>query len=107
MPSCSRIAIRRGDVDASRSGGAGGASATFARHPDLFRRPLLAPLCADVAVAVVRLRVLRCEELDETHELETVRAQYVDPVTVAHVEFDFVRVGPVDPLQTALRSLEV
>src|SRR3954470_401531 len=107
MPSCSRIARRCGDRDASSNGAAGGASATvqrsLARDPDLFVRPLARPLGRDVRVVRVCLRTLGRIKLDETLDLEAVLVQQVDPLAVAEMELDLLRVAPLDATQVALR----
>src|SRR6266498_4306595 len=118
MCNCSRMAFRCGDVDASRSGGAGGASATFrvrgvalrslsqrlACDPDLFCRPLSRPIGLDVLVIGMRLGIRLCEQLDETLDLEPVRAQQVDPVAVTELELDLACVRPLDLAQLELGS---
>src|SRR2546430_16841843 len=101
MCSCSRIALRCGDVDASSSGGAGGASAMLPRDPDLFSRPLPSPLGRHVLVIRVRLGIRRREELDEAFDLEPVRMKKVDPVAVAEVKLDLAGVRPLELVQTA------
>src|ERR671935_1447010 len=99
MPSCLRIARRCGERDASRSGVP---SATFAGYPELFVRPLLRPLRRDVDVVRVRLRVFGCEELDQPLELETIRVQEVELLTVRQMELDLAGVGPFKAIQPAL-----
>src|SRR3954464_8733111 len=104
MPSCSRIARRCGDRDASSNGAAGGASATLARDPDLFVRPLARPLGRDVRVVRVCLRTLGRIQLDETLDLEAVLVQQVDPLAVAEMELALLRVTPLDAAKVALRA---
>src|SRR6476469_2797171 len=94
MCSCSRIALRCGDVDASRSGDDGGASATLACDPDLVCRPLACPFGRYVLVVRMRLGIRRRIELDEPVDLESTFAQKVDPVAVSEVELDLVCVRP-------------
>src|SRR5213593_4707652 len=97
MCSCSRIALRCGEVDASRSGGAGGASAIVQpRDPELFGRPLSCPIGRDVLVVGMRLGIRLREQLDETLDLEPVRAHEVDLVAVTELEFDLACVRPLD-----------
>src|SRR5436190_2391351 len=107
MPSCSRIAERRGDVDARSKGAAGGASATLARHPDLVSGPLPSPLGSDVLVVRVRLALRRRVKLDETFDLEPVRTKQVDPVAVSEVKLDLVRVRPLVLAQSELGTHEL
>src|SRR5712691_10710306 len=107
MCSCSRIALRCGEVDARRSGGDGGASATLARDPDLVSGPLARPFDRHVLVVGmyfgIRLRV----QLDESLDLEPVRVQKVDPVAVTELELDLACVRPLDPPQLELGSREL
>src|SRR5439155_23878977 len=109
IPSCSRIAIRRGDVDASRSGAAGGASATLARHPDFLGRPLSAPLRRNVRVIRVSLCVCRRLELDQALEFEAVLAQQVDQRAMREVELDAAALldRPFEPVHAELRTLQL
>src|SRR3954466_8507603 len=106
MPSCSRIARRCGDRDASSNGAAGGASATLARDPDLFVRPLARPLGRDVGVVRVCLRALGRIQLDEALDLEAILVQQIDPLAVPEMELDLLRVAPLDAAQVALRALQ-
>src|SRR5215210_5724458 len=96
MCSCSRIALRCGDLEASRSGGAGGASATSACYPDLLCRPLVAPLGRDEVVVLRCIRARRCLHLDQVLDLEAVLPQQTDPVAVSEVVFGAVLLGPAD-----------
>src|SRR5919204_2017209 len=112
MPSCSRIARRCGEREASSSGGAGGASAMPARRrlrrdPELFRRPPARPLGRDPLVVLVRLRALGCVELDQPVELEAVGAQEVDQLPGWKMELDFLGVWPFDAMHCAERSDEL
>src|SRR5439155_17751809 len=109
MPSCSRIAIRRGDVDASSSGGAGGASATLARDPDLLGRPTPAPIRGHVRVVPVLLRILGRLQLDEALDLEVVAAQEIDPHAVRQVELDSTALldRPFELVNSELRTLQL
>ena len=109
-PSCSRIARRCGEVEASRSGGAGatltprsgagkaGASrsleppsslrlTTLPDLPDLLHRPRARPLRLGRA-AVGRLGSFRRLHLDQVLDLEPVRAEEPDPLAVRQVELD-------------------
>src|SRR6185436_6670419 len=104
MPSCSRIALRCGDVDASSSGAA---SAMFTRDPELLRGPLLRPLRAHVRVVRVCLGVRRREQLDQPLELEVVRTEEVEHLAVGKVELDLAGVLPFDAMQAALRTLQL
>src|SRR4051812_29662496 len=104
MPSCSRIARRCGERDASRGGGAGGASAiALARSPHFFGRPLPRPLGGDVVVVLVRLRVVRRVQLDQALDREVVRAQQVEQLAVREMELDLAGVLPLDTAEIALR----
>src|SRR6266516_602494 len=108
MPSCSRIAIRRGDVDASRSGGAGGASATLACDPDLLAGPLPRPVGRNMHVVRVILRVDGRLKLDQSLDLEPRFTQEPNPVAVPQVELgaDLALFLPVPAVQAELRPDE-
>src|SRR6478752_7665281 len=88
MCSCSRIALRCGDVDARRSGAAGGASATFTGDPEILARPLLRPLDRDKIVVRVRRALVRRAQLTQLFEIEAVSPKQTDPLTVRRVIFD-------------------
>src|SRR5712691_4466009 len=96
MPSCSRIARRCRDRDASTSGVARGASATLARLPDLLGGPLSSPFGRDEVVVAVGLRPLGRLQLVESLDLESVRAQDPDPLPVRNVVLDTHLVGPLE-----------
>src|SRR5436190_5923617 len=88
MPSCSSIARRCGDREASRSGGAGAGSAMQAGLPDVFDRPAPRPFGVDVVVVLRHRRVRRRFHLEQPLDLEAVRAQQLDPVAVREVVLD-------------------
>src|SRR5690349_19473080 len=90
--SCSRIARRRGDVDARSSGGAGGASATLSRLPDVLPGPAACPVDRN-PVSVARRRVFGRTELDQRLELESLRPQQPNPFAVRQLELDRAPVG--------------
>src|SRR6266571_747219 len=96
MCSCSRIALRCGEVDARRSGGDGGASATLARDPDLVSGPLARPFDRHVLVVGMHFGIRLRVQLDESLDLEPVRVQKVDPVAVTELELDLACVRPLD-----------
>src|SRR5919198_5688609 len=98
MPSCSRIARRCGERDAS-SNGAGSAAC----NPELLRRPPTRPLCGDVVVVLVRLRLVRGVQLDHPLDLEAVVAQQVDLLSRGQMELNLLCVGPLDLVQVAQR----
>src|SRR5206468_7682688 len=97
-------ATGRGSPAAAATSTRGSAGAK-AGAPNLFARPLLRPLGARMVVVVVD-RGLRRVELVELLDLEAVRAQESDPVAVAELELDLVRVGPFDLVESALRTLQ-
>src|SRR5918999_3836456 len=101
MPSCSRIARRCGLVDASRSGGAGAASATLPRLPVLLARPPARPVRRDEVVVLVRRSVGGSLDLDQVEDLEAIRAEEADPVAVPEVELH-AAVGPLEPVHAEL-----
>src|SRR5438445_5081570 len=104
MPSCSRIARRCRERDASSSGDV---SATCAGYPELFVRPLLRPFRRNVVVVRVRLGVVGCIELDQALELEAVRVQQVEQLAVRKMELDLASVRPLEAVQAALRAHEL
>src|SRR5512133_2050912 len=107
MPSCSRMARRCGERDASRSGAAGGASATLGGDPELLGRPLPSPLGRHVVVIGVRLGPFRREQLEQAVDHEVIRAQELDPIRVPDVELHFMCVGPLDLVHSLLRALQL
>src|SRR5512133_4305672 len=107
MCSWCRIAWRWGDLEASRSGGAGGASATLAYDPEILARPLLPPLGGDSLVVAVVLRVRRRVDLDETFDLETGLVKKVDPVAVGEVVLGALLVRPAHPVHPRLRTMQL
>ena len=99
--SCSRIARRCGEVEASRSG-----AATLIRSCAPSRSPPPASAGAHSGVGSARsgaARVRRRLELDQVLDLEAVRAQQADPVAVAEVELDPVLVGPLEAVHPEVR----
>src|SRR3954468_7526102 len=86
---------------------AGSPASAFARHPDLLRGPLPAPLDGDVVVIDGRARLRVRLELDEMLVPETVCAQETDPVAVCEVELRSGLTGPLHPVHPELRPLEL
>src|SRR5438445_124241 len=72
----------------------------FPGHPDLLGWPLVRPFARDVVEPA--LGPLRRLELHEPLDLEAVRTEQLDPVSVAQMELDLAGVRPVEPMHAEI-----
>ena len=97
------LRARRGEQDRRRRR----ASSPLPRLPDLLARPLLRPLGGDEVVVLVRLGVLGRVELDQSLDARSRLAQELEQSPCGELELDLAVVRPLDPVQPALRPLQL
>ena len=104
MRSCSRIARRCGEVEASTSGVASAAH-RFLRDPDLLGRPLARPLGREGVVVRVVDGIVGRVQLDEVGDVEAACAGGGEKLAVRQLPLDAELAGPLEATQPPLWPL--